>query len=552
MSASYASHYSTRTTSQSEPIPGKAMARNAAGGFAFPVDDWTRLDRFLVLGAEGGSYYATERQLTIENAQAVGRCIAQDGARTVLRVVEISEAGRAPKNDPAVFALAMAAGLGSPETRRLALDALPRVARIPTALFAFHEAVKGFRGRGRALKRALAHWYTDKDPRSLSYAVTKYQQRNSWSHRDLLRLCKPRIPEDADERLRLVGKVFSWVVGKQGDGWTPPEPELAPIAAFELAKKATTKAEIVRLIREHDLVRECIPTQWLTEPDVWEALLDKMPLTAMVRNLATMTRVGLLAPLSAAVGKVTSELANLERLKKSRLHPVALLVALKTYAAGHGEKSKHTWSPVPQVVDALDGAFYAAFGNVEPTNKRWLLALDVSGSMGSSMVAGIPNLSAREGACALALVTAATERSHAIVGFTGRGFSTGTRGPWGISGVEPLNLSPRQRLDDACRAVAGLPMGPTDCALPMQYALAERLAVDAFFVATDNETWHGDVHPCQALQQYRERTGIPAKLVVVGMTSGGFSIADPNDAGMLDVVGMDVAVPQVVADFARG
>ena len=58
------------------------------------------------------------------------------------------------------------------------------------------------------------------------------------------------------------------------------------------------------------------------------------------------------------------------------------------------------------------------------------------------------------------------------------------------------------------------------------------------------------VHPKEALNQYRERTGIPAKLIVVGMVSNGFSIADPNDGGMLDVVGFDTAVPQIMADFA--
>jgi 60 kDa SS-A/Ro ribonucleoprotein len=35
------------------------------------------------------------------------------------------------------------------------------------------------------------------------------------------------------------------------------------------------------------------------------------------------------------------------------------------------------------------------------------------------------------------------------------------------------------------------------------------------------------------------------------MVSNGFSIADPADAGMLDVVGFDTATPQLVADFSR-
>jgi len=70
-------------------------------------------------------------------------------------------------------------------------------------------------------------------------------------------------------------------------------------------------------------------------------------------------------------------------------------------------------------------------------------------------------------------------------------------------------------------------------------------------VLTDSETWTGQVHPVQALRQYRDRSGIAAKLVVVGMVSNGFSIADPNDAGMLDVVGFDTATPSVISDFGR-
>ncbi len=59
------------------------------------------------------------------------------------------------------------------------------------------------------------------------------------------------------------------------------------------------------------------------------------------------------------------------------------------------------------------------------------------------------------------------------------------------------------------------------------------------------------VHPVQALRAYRQKTGIGAKLVVIGMVSNGFTIADPNDSGMLDVVGFDTATPSIIADFAN-
>lgn len=564
----YVDHLTAPAT-QAEPTPG--TVRNSAGGYSFPVDDWVRLDRFLVLGSEGGSYYATERALTRENAQAVLRCATADGPEAVRRIVAVSAAGRAPKNDPAVFALALVAATAGPDGKRAAYAAVPAVCRTGTHLFQFAAASDGLRGWGRGLRQAVADWYTGKPARDLAYQVTKYQQRDGWGHRDLLRLAHPKAADPE------VQAVLRWVthgadalgplaVKKTAAGQDvqvvhpPVAAELpAPVRAWETAKRAATADEAAALVREHRLVRECVPTRFLDAPAVWEALLEDMPVTAVLRNLATLTRVGVVAPDSAGTRKVVDVLADVERLRKGRVHPLAVLVALKTYAQGHGLRGKHTWTPVPAVVAALDAAFYLAFEALEPAGKRWLLALDVSGSMGSGQVAGCP-LTPREASAAMALVTAATEPAHHLVGFTGRGFKvTGEAfqaGAWAGyantgSGVEPLPLRPGMRLADAVAAIEGLPMGPTDCALPMLYAADRGLEVDVFVVYTDNETWHGAVHSFQALRQYREQTGIPAKLAVVGMVTNGFTIADPSDAGMLDVVGFDTAVPAVLADFAR-
>jgi 60 kDa SS-A/Ro ribonucleoprotein len=102
------------------------------------------------------------------------------------------------------------------------------------------------------------------------------------------------------------------------------------------------------------------------------------------------------------------------------------------------------------------------------------------------------------------------------------------------------------------RTVSDLPFGGTDCALPMLYAQAKHREIDTFAIYTHSETWAGDIHPAQALRDYRRDSGIEARLAVVGMVSNGFSIADPADTGMLDVVGFDTATPQLISDFARG
>src|SRR5205814_8923380 len=124
--------------------------------------------------------------------------------------------------------------------------------------------------------------------------------------------------------------------------------------------------EVVKLIDEFDLPREAIPTQWLNEAKVWGALLERVPMTAMIRNLGKMTSLGLLAPFSDAKRLIVRKLRDETALKRARIHPLAVLVAQKIYAQGHGDKGALKWSPVSAVVDALAEAFYATFHNVEP------------------------------------------------------------------------------------------------------------------------------------------------------------------------------------------
>jgi 60 kDa SS-A/Ro ribonucleoprotein len=473
----------------------------------------------------------------------------------VAEIVRASDEGRAPKNDPAIFALAMAAGLGDEPTRKTALEALPQVARTGTHLFQFATFVEGFRGWGRSLRRAVGRWYAARPVEALAYQAVKYRQREGVTHRDVLRLAHPAERVSAGNPTLEVSsghaRLFEWIVrGGETDGL----PRV--VEGFVRAQAAATPAEAAVLVREYGLPREALPSEHLTSAEVWEALLEGMPMTAMIRNLASMTRVGVLAPGSHGTTKVVSQLGDGERIRRARVHPIALLAALRTYAAGRGARGRGEWSPVREVVDALDAAFYAAFESVEPAGKRLLLALDVSGSMTSGVVAGVPGLTPRDASAALALVTAATEPHYEVVGFfAGKGgWKSHTKSRWalGEEGLTPLAISPRQRLDDVVKTVSGLPFGGTDCALPMLYAQAQEREVDTFVIYTDSETWAGDIHPSQALRDYRRASGIDARLVVVGMVSNGFSIADPADRGMLDVVGFDTATPQLISEFARG
>src|SRR5262245_48206036 len=135
------------------------------------------------------------------------------------------------------------------------------------------------RGWGRGLRNAVAGWYVNREAGDLAHQAVKYQQRDGWSHGDLLRLAHPKAPSPQHDAVGALPKF---------------------IEAFERVKQTANLVEVVKLIDEFDLPREAIPTQWLNEAKVWEALLERMPMTAMVRNLGKMTSIGLVKPFSDA------------------------------------------------------------------------------------------------------------------------------------------------------------------------------------------------------------------------------------------------------------
>jgi len=543
---SYAAQLGTKASPGVERTFGrKDEVKNTAGGYVFKVDSFARLERFLILGNEGGTYYAKESKLTKENAACVLECLKEDSARTVAVIASISDQGRAPKNDAAIFALALAASADQ-VSRRLALEALPLVCRTGTHLFQFAAACDQLRGWGKGLRRAIGDWYNRLPPEKLAYQVVKYQQRGGWSHRDLLRLAHRR-PQGHDYE-----RVFKYVVKGLPEGLTPGEEAAASdplriIEGFERAKKAEVR-EVAALVESYGLTWEMVPTEALNSPAVWEALLQKMPLNAMVRNLGKMTKVGVIAPMSEGLKLVRSRLLDKDYVQKSRMHPIPLLVAQRTYAQGHGEKGKLSWSPQQAIVDALDDAFYLAFKNVEATGKKQLLAVDISGSMGGQ-ISGYP-INCREAAAAMVMVTMRVEdpADFYLVGFT----SSGGSGFYGSAALTPIPVSPKMRLEEVCEVMAQMPMGGTDCSLPMQFAKQHSMKVDAFVTLTDNEHWAGGMKPFQALEQYRSSSGIKAKAVVYGMTATEFTILDPKDPLSLNIVGFDTAGPQLAQDFVRG
>lgn len=527
-------------TGQRVPVT-EDQVRNNAGGYVFPLDDWKRLDRFLILGSDSNTYYQTAKELTIENAQCVVRCIKADGIRAVNRIVEISDSGRAPKNDAALFALALCMSektSPSAEVRRYAADNSGKVARIGTHLFHLHQYLEQLRGWGRIMRRTFRSFYEEHPTERLAYQMAKYWQRDGTSHRDLLRLTHAK--PDTEERLLL----FKWAAlrgsSKEEAKDYKYEGDIPIILGYEAASgKPVPGDPVPDLIVKYRLPFEVLPTTWLNDKAVWEAIFDAgmlMP-EALMRNLPKLTNLGIASPGGSRENQILSVFSDTERLKKARLHPFKLLTAMSVYSSGQGVRGGSQWTPNPAIVAVLEAAFYASFNWLEPTGKRILIGQDVSGSM-AFLLQQFGNLSVAQAGGAIGMTFLRTEPWASIHGFAGE--------------FRDLGINRDDNLSQVLQKVQLKNFGTTDCALPMLYALKKEIEVDLFIVITDNETWAGNVHPFKALQQYRQQSKIEAKLTVLAMTASNFSIADPSDAGMLDVAGVDANVPEIVSSFAKG
>jgi 60 kDa SS-A/Ro ribonucleoprotein len=510
----------TRATAQTEPIPGKTMVANSAGGYSYQADNWTQLRRFLILGTWGGSYYASQRELTRENLDIARACLNEDPARYLDIVEEVHEGGMAPKMDPTLYLLALASAEGNDYARFRVHMYLPTGLRTASQLFMFAMYVKTLRGWGRGLRRAVASWY-EIHP-DLALQVIKYRQRYGWSHRDMARVSHPKL---TGERQALL----AWAVRDQvGDDL----PEI--VKSHIAAQAAQTSDELLAILNEQRLPWESIPTDMLRDRDVMRALIPTMPVHALLRQLGRLTDLGLTDELERALRNV-----NLDTVKRARLHPLGLLAAINTYSKGRGERGQLSWSPSQGVLDRLDEILDMSYHAVRPTGKNLLIGLDVSGSMSWGNIAGIGGLTPRDAGAALVSMYLRTEPNRPQVMAFSHQF-------------EELDFGKKTRIDDVIRKTQGMRFGGTDCSLPMKYALKNGLYVDSFLVITDSETYFGDNHPSQLLQEYRRQVNPDAKLIVIGMVSNGFTIADPDDAGMLDIVGFDMGGLAVLEEFVRG
>jgi 60 kDa SS-A/Ro ribonucleoprotein len=740
---------------------------NNAGGFVWQISDREQVIRYLIIGSEGGNYYQTPQQVSSTAASCVLRMTrTPDNFKWLIETIrDVSISGRAAKQEPTLLALATAIVFArTPADKTEALNTVKDCVRILTHMYLLIGYIKIFSqaghptltvtggrtppttgsGIGRGIRRVFGEYFYSRSGIEIANLMTKYKNREGWTIKDVLALIHidpSRMKDDggrlAIEHVFKTKEEFEPILAAAPPSTEPTktflnaikeihtivERPLQPALAASASAQQQELDRIAHLINQVGLCREQLPSQLFKHKKVWEALLTSkgangkgkgMPLTALIRNLGKLStaEIGIITPTTttptptpSSVKDICDRITDAQDIKRTRIHPYTILVAMLTYQTGQGDKGSLKWSPNPQVIAALDKAFKIAFQNITPTGKRIKIALDVSGSMSSAFCTGSPVVNCATGSVAMMMTTLWAENKNrevsppngakgtapppardgattdlatvaggqnplwktmqlpdgrtlyentktnecqftkpqemnntpapAPASLAGGGAALGaatqaklpplgggtpqyknTKKYLGLPDDQPASTASTARpsssysyygyntpppaylpelypppatpsnvticafsntLTDLTNAIIGymdatadpatglptmtiadalslvnLPFSATDCSLPMIHALKNKEPVDAFVIYTDNETYMGKIHPQAALEEYRQATGIDAKLIVVGMTSNCLTIADPKDMNTLNLAGFDTATPRLINDFISG
>jgi 60 kDa SS-A/Ro ribonucleoprotein len=301
----------------------------------------------LLTNTVGNTFYADNSTL-LQEANEIHDNMLKDDPVFVAKALAFARNKGLMRLQP-IFGLAKLSSV-SPN---LFAKVFPQVTLIPSDLQDFMTIIEG-QGRGqggRAIKRQVTQFLNTIS----EYWAIKYNGRGrGYSLADIVKTVHPKPVSDKQKA------IFAYLVGREYDKTQVPQ-----ISAYENLKKTTNTREQIALIQEGRLPHEVVTGVIKPSSEIWTAILHQMPIFALLRNLNTMDRAGVL---DENREYIISVLNDPKRLQKSKILPFRFVNAFQQV-----EKS---W-----IKDVLRQAVELTHSNLPDIHGKTAVFLDVSGSM---------------------------------------------------------------------------------------------------------------------------------------------------------------------------
>lgn len=473
---------------------------NREGYAAYSAPDEEQYLQVLLTNTLGNTFYASQNEL-LQESVALHESMVKSDPEFVSKAAVYARQEGFMRTQPVLALATLASFQGSSEEkatrRKLAVEIFDQVVRTPNDFYDFYTLCKaqGNSLNSRRFQRMMEKWLSTK---MSEYWAIKYggARKGQMSLRHVVRHAHPQHTP-----------LFQYI--RQGAEGTDLS-ELPQIRAFETLKRASTGAEKVAAITEGRLPHEVASTFAGKDPDVWSAIAPQMPVFALLRNLATLERHGVL---DNHRKMVEEKFSNSEIIKRSGIFPFQFLKAFDMVSSA--------W-----VKDAIRDAVDLSLANVPSMGGKVVLSIDRSGSMGGNLM-----------------------RTAALIGVTltrnapeGRMFTFDTR-------LEEFAVSRRDSILTQAGTIRA--RGGTDTSLTLRHMMQQNIRADTLIMVTDEQQNAGQ-HFAQALAEYRRRLNKNLKCFIIDVASYRSRMTPWSDPNTFYVYGWSPKVLNTMSMMVNG
>lgn len=376
------------------------------------------------------------------------------------------------------------------------------IIRTPNDLSDFFSIVRSVRGGegGRRIKRVAGNWILKN---LTEYWAIKYgsdRGNGGYSLADMIRTTHPKCEHNA---------IIAYLLGKN------PKTGLPQIDCFEALKYAKSDTDKVALITTGRLPHEVATTFAGGSKAVWKAIVPQMPIFALLKNLATIERQGVMNDVRDVV---VATFQNKDKVRNSKILPFRFIDAMEHVRDG-------------KVKDALRDALEISFESIPDFEGNTGVLLDVSPSMFHT-----PNLMKTASVLATSIMK-----------------KTGGNGELVLFGntAQVHHISMRDSLLTQAETLARIQIPGTNQGIAIQTLLNARKSVDNLIIITDGEQNSGRPF-MDVLADYKRIVNKNVRTFIVDVSPYGHAITATQERNTYYIYGWNDQVLNYINLASKG
>lgn len=509
--------FNKRGVSRNTPVPNTV---NEAGGQAYSLSDKAALAQFAVTGCFNNTYYVNADDQLKQVEQLASKCDSQ----FIAKLAVYARQNGKMKDMPAYLLAVLAARQENGLLRKV----FPRVCNNSKMLFNFTQIIRsgavGRRSFGTAVKRLIQEWITSKNDKGLFLSSVGHSDP---SLADVIKMVHPRPVNPTQQNM------FSYLLGREYNKSLLPE----DVQVFEALKRGETNTV-------PDLPFQVLTNCNMSEAQ-WKSVARNMPWNTLRMNLGQLNRKGIFTD-NKLVNELANKLEDPNEVRRNNVFPYQLLT---TY---------NNTTDVPQrLSNALQAAMEVAVENVPNLPGQTMVAIDVSGSMGSPVTGSRGSVStATRCVDVAALIACALLRKNKetiVLAFDCAGMGYYRRQTSTHDGIYVPNINPFDGVMTNASKLAQYGGGGTDCSLPFAWLNKQRVKVDNIILVSDNESWAGYGGRGGACAEWCKYSGSHknAKLVNIDIQAYATTQVPDMDSKVMNIGGFSDAVFTVLEEFFK-